>query len=105
MSDCHISIFRLNKNPIGLSRWARSKAWVCGHSLVTAGSNSAGAWVSVSCDCVLSEVSAMGRSLVKRNHTGCVCAVAYPEFFSGGVQQIQLGTEGGENRELGAVVP
>jgi hypothetical protein len=42
-------------------------------------------------------------------------AVAYPEifsrggfrqeFFSGGVQQIQLRTEGRENRDLGAVAP
>jgi hypothetical protein len=30
--------------------------------------------------------------------------VAYPEIFSGGVQQIQL-TEGRENRDLGAVAP
>jgi hypothetical protein len=27
------------------------------------------------------------------------------EFFSGGVQQIQLRTEGRENRDLGAVAP
>jgi hypothetical protein len=32
-------------------------------------------------------------------------AVAYPGFFWGGVQQIQLRTEGRENRDLGAVAP
>jgi len=31
--------------------------------------------------------------------------VAYPGFFSGGVQQIQLRTEDRENGDLGAVAP
>ena len=34
---------------------ARSDAWVCGLSLAgIAGSNSAGAWLSVSCECCVS---------------------------------------------------
>jgi hypothetical protein len=32
-------------------------------------------------------------------------AVAHPGIFSGGVQQIQLRTEGRENGDLGAVAP
>jgi hypothetical protein len=38
---------------------ARSKPWVCGHSLAgIAGSNPAGAWMSISCECcVLSDRS------------------------------------------------
>jgi hypothetical protein len=32
-------------------------------------------------------------------------SVAYPEIFFGGVQQIQLRTEGRENRDLGVVDP
>jgi hypothetical protein len=31
--------------------------------------------------------------------------MAYPGFFSGGVQQIQLRTEGRENGDLGVVAP
>jgi hypothetical protein len=36
-----------------------------------------------------------------------LCSVAYPEIFfgGGGVQQIQLRTEGRENMDLGAVAP
>jgi hypothetical protein len=44
----------------------------------------------------------------KNSHCVCVCAVAYPGILfggGGGVQQIQLRTEGRENRELGAVAP
>jgi len=46
---------------------ARSKAWVCCHSLPgVAGSNHAGERMSVCGECcVLSEVSATGRSLVQ----------------------------------------
>jgi hypothetical protein len=35
----------------------------------------------------------------------CPEPVAYPGFFSGGVQQIQLRTEGRQNGDLGAVAP
>ena len=47
----------------------RSKAWVCGHSVAgIAGSNPAGAWISVSCECcVLS-----GRGL-------CFGLITHPE--------------------------
>ena len=52
---------------------ARSKAWVCGRSLAgIAGSNPAGAWISVCCVvCCRAEVSATGRSLVQRSPTEC----------------------------------
>jgi hypothetical protein len=52
---------------------ARSKPWVCSHSL--AGimcSSPTGEWVSVvSVVCCLVEVSATGRSLVQRSPAGC----------------------------------
>jgi hypothetical protein len=45
----------------------------------------------------------------KRKHgefeEGCELTVAYPVIFSGGLQQIQLWTEGRENEDLGAVAP
>jgi hypothetical protein len=49
----------------------------------------------------------MGMSKNVNEHTSKNClllAVAYPGiFFSGGVQQIQLRTEGRENGDLGVV--
>jgi hypothetical protein len=54
---------------------ARSKAWVFSRLLAgIAGSNPAGAWVSVSVSavCYQVEVFAMGRSLVQRSPTECV---------------------------------
>jgi hypothetical protein len=51
---------RVRADPSGL--WA--KAWVCGHILAgIAGSNTAGAWMPVSCECCVfsgREVSALG---------------------------------------------
>ena len=45
-----INDFKLKHLPIPVA--ARSKAWVCGRSLAgIMGSNPAGAWMSVSCEC------------------------------------------------------
>jgi hypothetical protein len=60
----------------------RSKAWVCGLSLVgIAGSNPAGRWMSVSCEnvCFHVEVSAAGRPLVQRSPTVCLSAISKPQ--------------------------
>ena len=57
----------------------RSKAWVGGRPLAkTAGSNPAGSMDVLSLVIVLRclvEVSAMGRSLIQRIHTECMCVV------------------------------
>jgi hypothetical protein len=56
---------------------ARSKAWVCGHSL--AGMRVwivPGTWIYIYCACRVVcqvEVSATGRSLAQRSPTDCVC--------------------------------
>jgi hypothetical protein len=52
---------------------ARSKAWACGRLLAgTAGSNPAGAWMSlVSAVCCQVEVFASGSSFVQRIPTEC----------------------------------
>jgi hypothetical protein len=48
-----INDFKLKHLPIPVA--ARSKAWVCGRSLAgIVGSNPAGAWMSVSCECCVS---------------------------------------------------
>jgi hypothetical protein len=58
-------------------RAARSKAQVCGRAFAgIVGSNSTGAWMFVSCECLYCqvEVSATGRSPVQRSPTDCgVC--------------------------------
>jgi hypothetical protein len=52
---------------------AQFKAWVCGRSLAgISGSNPAGAWISVYCECCRAKTSARGRSLVERSRTGVV---------------------------------
>jgi hypothetical protein len=50
----------------------QSKAWVCGRSLAgIAGSNPAGGMSLVSVECCQVEVSATGRSLLRRSLTKC----------------------------------
>ena len=45
---------------------ARSKAWVCGHLLTgIVGSNPSGAWMSVSCTCILSGAFLVGIKFMK----------------------------------------
>jgi hypothetical protein len=56
-----VLVFVFFGNPIPVA--ARSKAWVCGRALAgIVGSNPAGAWISVSCECLCCqvEVSASG---------------------------------------------
>jgi len=56
------------------------------------------------CVCVCVRARACART---RNIYNCVCTKQWrtQEFFSGGVQQIQLRTEDREDGDLGAVAP
>ena len=53
---------------------ARSKAWVCADSLAgIVGSNPAGAWMSVCCECCVLSGRGLCDGLIARPQCVCVC--------------------------------
>jgi hypothetical protein len=60
---------------------ARSKAWVCGCSLaMIAGSNLAGAWMSVSCECSVLSGRGLWVGLITRPEEPSECGVSECDY-------------------------